>query len=900
MEYSFNKKNVGAYLLAYAGRVKCVSEGFIKLTGFTKVEVLGKALNEIGNMLKINSQIYLTDIKKNYSGFIFGKYLEAIEVNISSFLEKETNEYKYTFVEKINSRLEDKLMFEKDIFRENIVAAAIYSSKDSILLKANQKYLDFWDAPFNRIENSIGKPIKECAKGFEGSSREDIWNSIIKEGKTSYIKNSTFDKFGGGKTYWESTVRPVFEKGKIKYVFDTNIEVTERVSEKQDKVIKNNTMEHQNRQLMDIIENLAEGVLLTDNKGKIILANQEAKSLMYKYEEVKVLGDLCKYSKHFDSQGNELNIKDLPGIRAMNGETLKNDVMKIINPEREFYIRNSSIPIYDAKGELTNVVSCFHEITEYINQSKKIEEQKKELGAVLENISDGIFIFDKNGKYTFFNKTAREVFLPIYSGLECIGDNDNKAKYYDIDGKLISVNNIPARRVLRGEKFRNMRIIVKTTGKTLQKDVSGTPIYDDNGNFILGVLCSRDMTEYFKQGEAERNKLKFMNRIIDTFDLPVIRVSCPDLKVINANKKAFTIIKSFGKDINSMKQVKMNTFENIFGEFSTSEYNRYIKKVLKEKKTIYLNKKSHVLNGNRIYWNVVFDPVADEKNELKEILILIIDVTKEIKSNINMEKSMKGQEEFFVNISHELKTPVNVIFASAQLLNMYSNKGFLDEQRDSIAKCIGSIKQNSYRLSKLINNMLDLSKIEAGFFELNLSNNNIVAIVEETVTSVTDYINIKGLSIIFDTDIKEKIIACDVEKVERTILNLISNAIKFSDKGELILVKIKNKDKFLEISVKDYGIGLDSKDFDLIFDRFRQVDKSLSRNAEGTGMGLSLVKAIVEMHGGNIKVESKLGEGSKFTVLLPNKTVVEENKLFNNKIRNNNESVQVELSDISS
>ena len=166
---------------------------------------------------------------------------------------------------------------------------------------------------------------------------------------------------------------------------------------------------------------------------------------------------------------------------------------------------------------------------------------------------------------------------------------------------------------------------------------------------------------------------------------------------------------------------------------------------------------------------------------------------------------------------------------------MYCKSGSLDDKKCSIIKYIESIKQNSYRLSKIINNIVDLSKIEAGFYKLNLSNNNIVEIVEEIVVSLTNLTESKGLNIVFDTDLEENIIACDIEKIERIVLNLISNAIKFSDIGDEILVYVKNENKFVEISVKDNGIGIEEEHLDIIFDRFRQVDKSLSRNAEGTG-----------------------------------------------------------------
>jgi len=258
----------------------------------------------------------------------------------------------------------------------------------------------------------------------------------------------------------------------------------------------------------------------------------------------------------------------------------------------------------------------------------------------------------------------------------------------------------------------------------------------------------------------------------------------------------------------------------------------------------------------------------------------------------------KTQGEFFVNMSHELKTPLNVIFSTVQLFDMYCKSDSLEERKNLIIKYIDSIKQNCYRLSKLINNIVDLSKIEAGFFKLNLSNKNIVEVVEEIVMSVTDFTEIKGLSIIFDTDIEEKVIACDPEKIERIVLNLISNAIKFSDDGDEIFVDIKDKNEFVEISVKDNGIGIEEKNLNLIFDRFEQVDKSLSKNVEGTGIGLSLVKSIVELHGGTIQVESLFGKGSKFTVILPSWKVFHENMIYSSKVSSVNETIQVELSDI--
>ena len=272
-------------------------------------------------------------------------------------------------------------------------------------------------------------------------------------------------------------------------------------------------------------------------------------------------------------------------------------------------------------------------------------------------------------------------------------------------------------------------------------------------------------------------------------------------------------------------------------------------------------------------------------------------INKKNEINKDLYKVLTVQEEYIANMSHELKTPLNVILSAAQLLDVYCESGVLDENKSSTVKHIDSIKRNSYRLSKLIDNIIDLSKIESGIFELSLSNNNIVEVVEDMVMAVTDFTKSRGLNITFDTDIEEKIIACDPEKVDKVVLNLISNAIKFSDCGGQIFVNIKNNVDYIEISVEDNGIGIETEYFYSIFNKYSQIDKSLSRGAEGTGVGLNLVKSIVELSGGSIKVESEVGVGSKFTVRFPSKQVINKDTQANS-MRDEKQNIQVEFSDV--
>jgi two-component system phosphate regulon sensor histidine kinase PhoR len=236
-------------------------------------------------------------------------------------------------------------------------------------------------------------------------------------------------------------------------------------------------------------------------------------------------------------------------------------------------------------------------------------------------------------------------------------------------------------------------------------------------------------------------------------------------------------------------------------------------------------------------------------------------------SNLKLKEYEKLRTDFFSNISHELRTPINVIYSAEQIIG----RKLKEQESDvpNINKYLKMIKQNSFRLIRLINNLIDISKIDATIFEIKPINCDIVRIVEDITMSVVDYVENRDISLIFDTYIEEKVIACDPDKIERVILNLLSNAIKFTRESGQIVVKIYINDDNVCISVKDTGIGISEEMKALIFERFIQVDKSISRNREGSGIGLSLVKSLVDLHSGSIAINSIVGQGSEFVVSLP-------------------------------
>lgn len=317
--------------------------------------------------------------------------------------------------------------------------------------------------------------------------------------------------------------------------------------------------------------------------------------------------------------------------------------------------------------------------------------------------------------------------------------------------------------------------------------------------------------------------------------------------------------------------------------------------------TIVINKKSYQLllpKSYRIGYLLAW---------FATILIIIYIITKMTEYKRNEAKNKKLYQmakereqlktDFIANMSHELRTPLNIITSASMLLEMKSNKEETVSSEYILDK-LSHINQSSNRLRRLINNLIDISKFDSGFFECKCKNENIVYVVEDIVHEVVDYAKEKNIELIFDTEEEEIISFIDKEKIERVILNLLSNAIKFTNENGKIEVYMKSDDNFIYITIKDNGIGISKEKIDHIFQRFYQVDNLLSRGSEGSGIGLCIVDEIIRMHGGKINIESEINKGTTFEIVLnvskSNFIDKEEEKTD----RNIKDIVKVEMSDI--
>lgn len=400
------------------------------------------------------------------------------------------------------------------------------------------------------------------------------------------------------------------------------------------------------------------------------------------------------------------------------------------------------------------------------------------------------------------------------------------------------------------------------------------------------------------QKELEKSK-KYLNTILNSVNEAIILHDFHG-NILDVNS---TATKMYGYSFEEF--IDMNT-KNLLSETSPNN----MEKVLTVRNELKKNNGPLTIEAivrdkdNNEFW-VEVNSQAIMLNEDVNILSTVRNITERKQAELAAENEAleleKLRTEFFANISHELRTPLNIILGSIKILSMNLEKESID--REKIFNLINTEKQNCFRLLRLINNLIDSTKIDTGYFELNMVNCNIVNIVEEITLSAAEYIKSNDLNLIFDTDIEEKIIACDLDKLERILLNILSNAVKFTDSGGNIFVNIYDGEEFVTISIEDTGIGIHKDKLDIIFDRFRQVDRSFTRNHEGSGIGLSLVKFLVEVLGGTISVESEYGVGTRFTIKLPVKLIDENKNKENVKLLDNNlnsyvERIKIEFSDI--
>ena len=245
--------------------------------------------------------------------------------------------------------------------------------------------------------------------------------------------------------------------------------------------------------------------------------------------------------------------------------------------------------------------------------------------------------------------------------------------------------------------------------------------------------------------------------------------------------------------------------------------------------------------------------VKYDKNELYKL-----NKDELIKEILKLKEEKQIQEDFLLNISHDLRSPLNVILSAMQCYDDVKCNDHLN-----------IIKRNCYKMLKLVNNLIDTTKLCKKYYNLNLINMDIISLIEGDIELIDKYAKQKNISLVFDTNVEECVMAIDPDAVDRIITNLLSNSIKFSPEDSNIYINAwcgKNK---ISLSIKDQGIGIPLNDQKNIFNRFIQSSNNKNSEHKGSGIGLDLVRYLTEAHNGNVRLISEENKGCEFILEIP-------------------------------
>lgn len=514
------------------------------------------------------------------------------------------------------------------------------------------------------------------------------------------------------------------------------------------------------------------------------------------------------------------------------------------------------------------IIICeLKDITELSLEENKLKKSELRYKTLMDILSDGVLIHDGDN-ISYINKIGMDIF-DLDSSIKNVWTIDKIEKRISKSSKDEFLHNIFV--LENGVKEQEKSQLELENGKII--DFISSTFRLNGKNMILSIAS--DCTEHeIALNKLDENKETYY-RLIQTLPEGIILVNKYTKKQVYTNKYMMRLLKEMGLDY----------FNKIIDAYleNNEEVNF---------KTFYVN---HEKN-RRI--SIAIEQVPKQDNLL--IIVRDLEIEQQLESVYNklqmIKERNKFKTEFLTRASSIIKKPINTIFEINKFLD---DKNEMHDY-DGIKSYTKTVKRNSYRLKKLLNNIEEISKIEGGIYYRDYKIYDIVKYLEELVELCTEYTKAKNLDITFESNKREVLILMDKEKIERIILNLLSNAIKFTEKGGKIKVSLKADKKDIIIAIKDNGSGIPSNKLNFIFENFEQVNRSLSRTAEGTGVGLYLVKKLALVHHAKIKVNSKIGYGSKFEVILKD-NYLESTKENRRKLENiiiDRESIDLEFSDI--
>lgn len=540
-------------------------------------------------------------------------------------------------------------------------------------------------------------------------------------------------------------------------------------------------------------------------------------------------------------------------------------------------------PYSNTSGKCIRIIGVTQDITEYKEAQKALEESEQKFRLLAENANDAIWTMNSDGKFLYVSPSVKKLtgFSPEEamerSLWETLTPESLKAVSLEMETffKALQEGLTPEPvYVFEVEQFCK-------NGSTVWTDVVVNPVFDETGNFRFFLGVTRNISERKKAEDELKKQKNVMDTIFHNAPITMILID-GEGRVENINysgmeatgiKKeellgllggqVFSCINSFkGQGCGKNPECHNCPVRNTFSEtFKTKENFHKLEGSLEILHNGIISTRHLLISTAYLEIQgeakvmLSADDITEQKNAEHEVL----------EAKVIAERANRIKSEFLATMSHELRTPLNAVIGYADLLLDETFGELNPKQRKSIEH----ISNGGKHLLNVINDILDLSKIESGKMELHYDEFFVHEALRNVEYIISPLAKKKNILLKFSIEPDTLTLHADKSKFKQILYNLASNAVKFTPEKGSVKIEVRKTDHVVEVSVMDSGIGIPEEQMKNLFIPFNQLDSTDSRTYEGTGLGLSLVKKFVELHGGNVSVKSEIGKGSIFSFWIP-------------------------------